>query len=259
MKKSDKSIILVAIGLLLGVASFFVHKNLTADTEVMQKANAELRQEVQRLQELADNKQKYIDDTAAMSEKIEEIKAQFPAQYLPEDEILYTIGAEESFDMVAQNINMNPTTIVEVAAPVSEEAPAQTTEGGEASDQTTEDVEAQQVSTEQTAAPEIALYRTPVSVAVLSTYISIKDFIKMVNEDADRKSIDTISVAFDATTGELLSNIDISMYSLTGTEAEYTSPKVDGVVYGTNDIFNSVQKKAAVEANKASGAQATAQ
>lgn len=245
MKKSDKNILLMVIGVLLAVAAYFLaYKNLTAETEVMQKANAQLQQEVERLQELADNKQKYIDDTAAMAEKIEEIKAQFPAQYLPEDEILYMIGAEESFDMVATGINMNQTTAIEVAAPASEEAPVQTTEEGET----------QQVSTEQAVKPEISLYKTPVSVAISSTYVSIKDFIKMVNDDKNRKSIDNISVAFDSSTGELLSSVDISMYSLTGTEAEYTSPKVDGVVYGTNDIFNSAQKKAAAEANAANNA-----
>ena len=250
MKKSDKSIILMLIGILLAAASyFFVYNNLTAETEVMQKANAELKQEVARLQELADNKQKYLDDTEAMSLKIDEIKAQFPAQYLPEDEILYMIGAEENFDMVAQDISMNQTTVVEVAAPVDESA-------APADEAAAEGTDAQEVSAEQTAAPEISLYKTPVTVGVLSSYVSIKDFIKMINDDKNRKSIDSVSIAFDSATGELLSNIDISMYSLTGTEAEYTSPKVDGVVYGTNDIFNSAKKKAAVEANKDAAAAA---
>ena len=40
------------------------------------------------------------------------------------------------------------------------------------------------------------------------------------------------------------------MYSLTGTEAEYTTPAVSGVTYGTNDIFNTAQKKAAATAAK---------
>lgn len=242
MKKSDKSIILMLVGILLAAATyFFAYKNLTAETEVMQKANAELEQEVNRLQELANNKQQYLDDTDSMREKIDEIKAQFPAQYLPEDEIMYMINAEEQMDMLAQLITMKPTEMIQVAAPAQESAPA--ADGTEA------------VSTEATAAPEIMLYKTPVNVSALSSYLSVKDFIKMVNEDENRKSIDTISVVFDSNTGELLTNVDISMYSLTGTEAEYTAPTVDGVVYGTKDIFNSVAKKAAVDAAKNAAAQ----
>lgn len=241
MKKSDKSIILMLIGIAFAIATYFlVYQKLTAETETIQKANAELKQEVARLQDLADNKQQYLDDTAAMEVSIEEIKAQFPAQYLPEDEILYMINAEEQYDLVAETINMDQTVIIEVAAPISE-----TTETTEATDGT------EVVSAEQTVAPEISLYKTPVSVSVLSGYTSIKDLIKMINDDKNRKSIDNISIAFDDTTGELLSSVDISMYSLTGTEAEYKSPKVDGVVYGSSDIFNSVKKKAAVMADKA--------
>ena len=244
MKKSDKNIILMLIGILLAAAAYFLaYKNLTADTEEMQKANAALEQEVSYLQELADNKQQYLDDTATMQAKIEEIKAKFPAQYLPEDEILYMIGAENQLDVFARDINMGQPAVIEVAMPV-QEAPVVTTE----------DASAEAVSTEAPAAPAILLYKTPVSVSVTGSYISMKDLIKLINDDQNRKSIDNITLAFDATSGELVGGIDIGMYSLTGTEAEYTAPKVDGIVYGTNDIFNSAGKKAAAAAAAAQSA-----
>lgn len=249
MKKSDKNIILILIGLAIAAATYFlVFTKLTAETETMQKANAELKQEVQRLQDLADNKQQYLDDTDTMLAEIEVIKQKFPAQYLPEDQILYMINAEKQYDAVAQKISMNPASVIEVAAPTQdaavEAADVAATEGTATEEGATE------VTTEEPAKPEILLYKTPVSVEVLTSYISIKDIIKMINVDENRKSIDNISIAFDSQTGELLSNIDISMYSLTGTEAEYVAPKVDGVVYGTNDLFNSAKRKAAIEANK---------
>ena len=245
MKKSDKSIILMLVGILLAAASYFlVYKNLTAETETMQKANAELRTEVEYLQELADNKQKYIDDTAAMQIKIDEIKAQFPAQYLPEDDILYMIEAEDTHTAVAKSINMGATTVVEVAVAAPEATDAAAAETAEAADETTE------VSTEETAAPDIMLYRTPVTANVLSGYKNIKDILKQINTDKNRKSIDTLTISFDSESGELFSTIGMSMYSLTGTEAVYTSPKVDGVVYGTDDIFNSAKQKAAVQAQR---------
>ena len=248
MKKSDKSIILMLVGILLAAASyFFVYKNLTAETETMQKANAELRKEVEYLQELADNKQKYIDDTAAMQVKIEEIKAQFPAQYLPEDDILYMIEAEETHSAVATSIDMGVTAVVEVAVATPEPA-AEETEG-------TEDG-TEEVSTEETVAPEIMLYRTPVTTNIYSGYDGIKDFLKQVNTDKNRKSIDTLTISFDMDSGELLSTIGMSMYSLTGTEATYTSPKIDGVVYGTSDIFNSAKQRAEAQAQKKASASA---
>ena len=251
MKKSDKSIILLLIGILLAVASyFFVYKNLTAETEIMVANNAKLRQEVDYLQELSDNKQQYLDDTAVMKEKIEEIKAQFPAQYLPEDEILYMIATEDQHDILATSIRMaNPELIaVEavVAQTVETTAPA---EGGDAA----------QVDTAPAPAPQIQLYNTAVTAIVQTSYNSIKEVIKQINTDKNRKSLNSLALAFDMETGELIGTLGMSMYSLTGTEAEYKTPTVDGVVYGTSDIFNSAKKKAAVNAQKAAAAAASAE
>lgn len=243
MKKSDKTIILMLVGILLAVGAYFlVYQKLTAETETMQKANAELKKEVDYLQELANNKQKYIDDTAAMQVKIEEIKAQFPAQYLPEDEILYMIETEDAHTAVASSINMQTTTVVEVPVPESE-APVST-------DEESADSETTEISTEETVQSDILLYKTPVVTNIFSDYDAIKNILKQVNTDKNRKSVDTLTISFDSKTGELISTIAMSMYSLTGTEAVYTTPKVDGIVYGTDDIFNSAKQKAEIEAQK---------
>ena len=239
MKKSDKSVLLLLLGIVLALAAYFAaYKPLTAETENMQRENAKLKQEVDRLQELANNKQQYLDDTAAMQLKIDEIKAQFPAQYLCEDEILYMIATEDSHDAFARAINMGMTAVIEVEAPEAE-AQVETEEGA------AEEGAAEEVSTDDAVASEIKLYKTPVTTELYTSYNSLKDVIKQINTDTNRKSLDTVSVAFDAETGGLVSAIAFSMYSLTGTEAEYKVPTVDGIAYGTNDIFNTAQKKAA--------------
>lgn len=243
MKKSDKSIILMLIGILIAAGTYFgVYKNLTEKTEAMNAANATLRQEVERLQELANNKQQYLDDTDAMKIEIENIKAQFPAQYLPEDEILYMIETEKEHDVLATSITMKDPAPITVTPVVAETVETTAPDG------------TQNVSTEQNVQSSIQLFETGVTAIVQTSYVSIKDVIKKINTDADRKSLDTLSLAFDSETGGLLGTLGFTMYSLTGTEAEYTAPQVDGVVYGTSDIFNSAQKKAAVAASKAAAA-----
>lgn len=242
MKKSDVNILLMVIGIALAAVCYFlVYQNLVEKTDALQASNATLEQEVNYLQDLANNKQQYLDDTAAMQTRIEEIKAQFPAQYLPEDEILYVVGVEEAYDTEVSSIGMAASTMLEVAAPVSD---VPVTEGEEAAPAEGEGEAA-------TATPQIMLYQTPVNVVMTSSYNSIKDIIKKINEDTDRKSIETISMAFDTETGDLLANLSFNMYTLTGTDAEYTTPKVDGVTFGTNNIFNSADKKAAIKAEKA--------
>jgi hypothetical protein len=85
---------------------------------------------------------------------------------------------------------------------------------------------------------------------MVSSYNSVKDVIQKINTDQDRKSIETLTLAFDSETGDLTTSIGFSLYSLTGTEAVYETPSVDGVVFGTNNIFNSADKKASIQAEK---------
>lgn len=251
MKKSDVNILLMVIGLALAAVSyFFVYTKLNEQTDALNAQNAILEQEVNRLQELADNKQRYLDETAAMQVSIEEYKKQFPAQYLPEDDILYIVGVEGQYDVSVSSIAMSPSQVVEVARPQQEAAPVETTteapEGGTAT-VVTEDV-----------APEIMLYKTPVTVSMKVEYEDIKEIIKKINTDADRKSIENISLAFDSETGGLNGTMGFTMYSLTGTEATYTTPTISGITYGTSNIFNSAAKKKAIDAEKKAEAEAEA-
>ena len=255
LKKSDINILLIALGIAIAaIAYFFVFTKLNEKTDAMKANNASLQQEVDRLQELANNKQKFLDDTATMQDEIENIKAQFAAAYNPEDEVLYVRELEKNFDASAKAVNMPGTSPMEVAqaaadqtaAPVAEESVDATDATGDA---------APVDATAQTAAPEILLYQTPVTINFVASYNSIKDIVKRLNTDEMRKSIETLSLAFDSETGDLTGTMLFNMYSLTGTDAVYTTPDVPGIIYGTNNIFNSADKKASIEAEAAAQAQ----
>ena len=92
LKKSDVNILIMLLGILIPVGVyFFVYNSYTEKTAAMNASNEVLQSEVDYLQDLADHKQQYIDDTAAMQIQIEEIKTHFPVEYKPEDDILYII------------------------------------------------------------------------------------------------------------------------------------------------------------------------
>jgi len=259
LKKSDINILLIALGLAIAaIAYFFVFTKLNEKTDAMKANNAALQQEVDRLQELANNKQQYLDDTAAMLDKIEEIKAQFAAAYKPEDEVLYVRDLEKNFDASAKTVAMPGTAPMEV---VQSEVAAQPEPAADAAvDATAEDAAVTaSVDTSTAAAPEILLYQTPVTINFVASYNSVKDIVKRLNTDEMRKSIETLSLAFDSETGDLTGTMLFNMYSLTGTDVTYTTPEIPGVTFGTNNIFNSADKKIAIEAEAAAQAKAEAE
>lgn len=251
LKKSDVNILIMLVGILIPVAIyFFVYTSFTEKTAAMNADNETLQTEVDYLQDLADHKQQYIDDTAAMQIQIDEIKSRFPAEYKPEDDIMYIIGVENDYGAEIPTIAMGTSSMIEVAAAAEEtaEAPA---EGAEATDDAAGD-------TVDTTAPAISLYQTPISVSMQSSYRSLKDIVTYINTDTDRKSIDSLSVVFDTETGLLASTMAFNAYSLTGTEKEYAAPQVSGVFYGTSDIFNTGEKSAAIAAEKNAAQEAEA-
>lgn len=252
LKKSDVNILIMLVGILIPVAIyFFVYTSFTEKTAAMNADNETLQTEVDYLQDLADHKQQYIDDTAAMQIQIDEIKSRFPAEYKPEDDIMYIIGVENDYGAEIPTIAMGTSSMIEVAAAAEEtaEAPA---EGAEATDDAAGD-------TVDTTTPAISLYQTPISVSMQSSYRSLKDIVTYINTDTDRKSIDSLSVVFDTETGLLASTMAFNAYSLTGTEKEYAAPQVSGVFYGTSDIFNTGEKSAAIAAEKNAAQEAEAE
>lgn len=252
LKKSDVNILIMLLGILIPVAIyFFVYTSFTEKTAAMNADNETLQTEVDYLQDLADHKQQYIDDTAAMQIQIDEIKSRFPAEYKPEDDIMYIIGVENDYGAEIPTIAMGTSSMIEVAVAAEEtaEAPA---EGAEA---TTDDAAGDTVDT---TTPAISLYQTPISVSMQSSYRSLKDIVTYINTDTDRKSIDSLSVVFDTETGLLASTMAFNAYSLTGTEKEYAAPQVSGVFYGTSDIFNTGEKSAAIAAEKNAAQEAEA-
>lgn len=254
LKKSDVSLLLAVIGIVIVAGSYFlVYKKCGEMTDQLNAANAQLQTEVDYLQDLADHKQQYLDDTAAMQEEIDNILAQFPAAYKPEDEILYAKDLEENFDVTIGTVTFGGSQAIEVAtqapAPVAEQpAEGEAVEGEAAAPAPAESVQ-----------PQKLLYASPVSVSIATSYNSIKDVITKITTDPDRKSIESLTLAFDSESGDLTGGMSFSMYSMTGTDKTYTTPEISGVNFGTNNIFNSADKKSAIQSEKAAQAAAEAE
>lgn len=249
LKKSDINLLIGLFGVLIAVLAYYlVFVSFNEKTDILNAQNATLQTEVDYLQDLADHKQQYIDETESMQAEIDEIKDQFPAEYKAEDDILYVRGLEKDFEAFVNSLGIGASAVIEVAQ-AAPAAPAPTAEG----DDLEGDAAAPAPATPVAAAPasQVLLYRTPLTVGMTSSYASVKDIIQKINTDRDRKSIEQIGMAFDTETGDLTVSLNYNAYSLAGTEKTYQTPSIDGISFGTNNIFNTAEKKQAIEAEKA--------
>ena len=220
LKQSDKKILLIAAGfILLGCTYFFVFNGLNTKRAEIDMQNGTLQQEVNYLQDLKDHEQEYNDEMARMTVENEDIMKQFPAEVRPESIIMYGQGLEVSNAFAVSSLEMPGASLMEVPLPTAADGTA----------------------AQSATASSIMLYNSPVTMGFHSTYGGIKDVIKQINNDPNRNSISTVTLAYDTNTGNLAGSITANMFFVKGTEKQYEAPTVPGVGVGTNNIFKAAE------------------
>lgn len=233
MKKKDLEVLLALFGVIVLVGGLFFGNSLKTKTETLKTENATLESEVAYLQDLMNHKQEYLDEMDRMNLEMDSIKEQFPADIYPENQIMYANGLEAQFDVLLEAVNMPAITGVEVAAATASQT---TTDATAAQATTTNTTEVSDVMTNNISS--ITLSKAETTVEYQASYNGLKSMIKYLNEDKERKSVESLSVSYDTETGNLRGTIIYNMYALSGTGKEYVAPVVTGVTDGKNAIFS---------------------
>lgn len=241
IKKGDTTLIIAILLFVAAIGSYyFCQFSLSGKTETLNIENAALESEVTHLQDLMNHKQEYIDQTETMQAEMEDIKSQFPADIKPETQIMYANDLERNNAIFVSGVGMPGKEMVMVEAPVAAEA-------APAEEAPVDDAAAAEAPVDDTAAAPagsalastVLLYNNKTTVEFKSTYKSIKDILKQINEDTkEKKSIDSLTLAYDNETGNLTGTLVVNMYSLDGVGTKYEEPAVTGVKSGTTNIFN---------------------
>ncbi len=234
-KKSEINILIMLIGILLAVLSYFVvYSKFTEKRDALVAENATLQSEVDALQQLADNKQFYIDETNRMDNEIQDILSGFPGEVRAEDHVMYTAGFEAMFpDTIWVNgLEIDDTELVHIAtseqaAPVND-AIVEDTGDGVANDA---------VVASGGLKDTVFLYSSPFRMRYKITYRSFKDVVKMIIQSDERMSIQDITLAYDAESGCLAGSLEATVYTVTGTDYIYKELDIPGVRTGVADIF----------------------
>lgn len=239
-KKSDINILIMLIGVLLAVASyFFVYTSFKDKTAALEGENASLETEVAELQKLADNKEFYLQETARMNDEMTTVMGKYPSDIRTEDEIMYTVELENVYSIWVNALQVEDKQMVQVATASTDQ---QTPEG--------QDAVTEEAPVEDTGAQDgvvatggyqdtVFLYNSPFSINFKVTYRSMKDIVAAIVNSEERMNITNLSLAYDADTGCLSGSMNANMFTLSGTDNVYEELNVPGVSTGTADFFQS--------------------
>lgn len=262
LSKRDRNLILMICGLLFAFAVYFlVFMKLQEKTAAIETQNVTLESVITQLKELDKNREQYLADTEVFKEENEEIIAMFPAGMEEENDILFVDGLEGSLsEYYVSSIGMPTATAYELPYPSPEQISVDeminasateavstdaSAEAAGTADATTEEVAADSVdaATLSTSGAEAScqLWYVPVTITYEANYISLKQLVKAVTSDEDKKSIEDVSITYNEENGILSGSMLTNYYYLTGTDEIYEYPEVNGVAVGTSNPFRSVR------------------
>ena len=238
ISKGQRDLLIGLLGVLIAVGVWFLVANPYREkTETLKAENEQLKPKWEEYQAVAANVEEYKTRIIDADANKEEIIAHFPSMLEREDQIMYWANAaskmSEEEEMDFSNLGMGPWTMVEVEGLNTEEQPQVDVEYDEEGNPIVSD----DTGAAQTSSSNYELYTDTLQMDFQCTYNGLKDFTQYVLAQNDRNRIDRLEAYYDPATENLMGNMSLALYYLTGTGKEYVESPIPSVVSGSYDPF----------------------
>lgn len=217
MKKVNSKQVFSYVALVgfLAIALFYVlfYMKYEEKTEALTQENGLLKSRVATLKAYYKNAEEYRSKVDAMQEGIERLLMEYPANAMEEDAIMLAVDMEKHGDISYSVINIGEDTML-YSIPEN----IVNTAGCEGLQNSLEFVE------------KNVTYCNDIS------YGSLKSCIEEIYKNKNKIAISNIVYVRDDES-KLTGNIDVSFYSVRGTDKEYVKPDIDAYAAGKADLF----------------------
>lgn len=250
--EKDKYLLIGLLGVLFAIiAWFFIASPLKTKTEELKTANVSLKATADLYVEISSQIDDYKQKIEDFSTEKEQILAAYPASIAREDQIMTLVNMEDAFnkDLAISAATLDPWEVMtlpqEEAAPVAPEITDETATDASSTEATTEVAEpsAQDAVIQEANqnAASVILYRVPSNVTYVATYSGLKNMINYLFSQNDKMNINNLTVAFDASTGNLAGNMGMNQFFMMGTDKQYEPVRIPTVPKGVSDVFHTVE------------------
>lgn len=236
MSNRDKKILYIFGTILIIAASYFlVYSKMETTRKALVDENITLKTEVDRLNRMEAKKDVVSDNTNAIVARIDEKLQVFPLEVRTQNAIsdLYDMCQSiEGVKIQSESYQMNQIFYQSGDGTAEEGLPQIATgvsiESGVPISQTSK------------AASGYVGYRSDVAVAFTANYANLQKVIKFIKESENRKDLEKddagdrmtiteLSATKDTESEELVCNMTVSMYAISGTSDEYLQPDVNEI------------------------------
>ena len=258
----DKKLLLILLGIaVFALGYFLVFRPQMSKAEDLQAQNVPLREKVNELKEIEENRDYYLSETAKYNEQVNTYLTMFPADLKEEDAILLGKKLEDKLGISVAGMDFSDMQLVASLdnSDTSSTSGDQQTLSEQANEPTQEQINQIEGTSDENdsvrtgidaSSEDVSLYRLQNTMTFNGSYENLKDMVDFLAAEKNRLTIDSVNVAFSSSTGELGGTVVVNMYAMTGTGQEYTAPSASPVKTGNRNLFGTVsgdQKKSASE------------
>ena len=248
MSARDKKLLIILAGIaVLALTYFFVFAPQANKRETLKTENMQLKSQYNQLSTLAAKADDYTKKTQKMSDEMQKVYDNFPSYLQIENGIMDAVAIEKSTNTKFTELTVNDPVAIDVTADNSGDGTEQSSGSSDSStsaDTTATDNGSGSDATAQNNAKSTVagyqLYDVNSVMAFTTEYHGLKSMLEQVIGSTDKKTISSLNVNFDDSTGELSGELNTDSYFLYGLDKPYQAPVIPEIPHGTDNLFGTL-------------------
>lgn len=226
----DKKVLYIVAGIaILALAYFLGFQKIMESKNTIVQENIKLSDEVKKLVAMVADKATVEKATQDFKDETEKIVAKYPPEVRTQDAIYQLDQLEQNIEnlvLKTESFTMNQVFFANGAL----------TEG-EVQDVAVAPAGGTEAASGETSAGPVTGYKSTIMTNYTTTYKHLKEIIDFINNNPNRMAISSITVNQGEGAKELVCNMEMNMYAVSGTEKEYTAPAINQIKMGKEKLF----------------------
>ena len=249
MSTRDKKLLIILAGVaILALTYFLIFIPQSNKRDSLKSENMNMKSQYNQISALAAKADDYTKKTKDMSDAMQQVYDNFPSYLQIENGIMDAVAIEKSTNTNITELTVGSPTAIDVNNPTGE-AGTDSSSGSSSDSSTTDSSNADSLQSFQTADGSTSsssakstvtgyqLYDVSTVMAFETEYHGLKAMLGKVIGSSQKKTISTLNVSFDDSTGKLTGEMLVDSYFLYGLDKPYEAPYIPAVPHGTNNLF----------------------
>uniref|UniRef100_UPI0040274601 type II secretion system protein GspM n=1 Tax=Agathobacter rectalis TaxID=39491 RepID=UPI0040274601 len=249
MSTRDKKLLIILAGVaILALTYFLIFIPQSNKRDSLKNENMNMKSQYNQISALAAKADDYTKKTKDMSDAMQQVYDNFPSYLQIENGIMDAVAIEKSTNTNITELTVGSPTAIDVNNPTGE-AGTDSSSGSSSDSSTTDSSNADSLQSFQTADGSTSsssakstvtgyqLYDVSTVMAFKTEYHGLKAMLGKVIGSSQKKTISTLNVSFDDSTGKLTGEMLVDSYFLYGLDKPYEAPYIPAVPHGTNNLF----------------------